>query len=122
MAKKNKAHDEPEAEDQEMPTWVITDEPEEPAAPVPERLTLEAMRSLGFVMSERKDGDVTVVVTKGGQKFRFPGDEEKAAACSIHNLDGTAPPPAGAPTFLGSDAIAHASGKAGRATERASKG
>lgn len=90
-------------------------------------LTLDAMRHLGFVESERsfaaEDGTPrTVVVTKGMRKLTFPGDEAIAGALPLHELDGSVPVSGARPTFLGVDAAENANRKAKDAAERAAKG
>lgn len=72
--------------------------PEDAAAPAPSagaeapnRLTLEDLRRMGAILAESRDGASTDVVTRGGQKLRFPQDEERAAKMTHAQLTGEAP-------------------------------
>ncbi len=74
-----------------------------PSTPAAKRtFTAADLRKRGYVDHEKEYEDGTVViVTKGFQKLRFPGDEEKAGAMSQHQLDGVPPVDTTPKTFLG---------------------
>jgi len=61
---------------------------EQAAPPKAARLTLKELKAAGHIIGERQDGKFTHVVTKGGRKLTFPGDEAKAAALPPQDLDG----------------------------------
>lgn len=54
-------------------------------------LDLEELREIGAVLAESADGDHVDVVTRGGRRLRFPGDEQKAGQMTISELTGQAP-------------------------------
>jgi hypothetical protein len=90
MSKKPKEQDAPKGTGPE-PGQEVKTQPEANEKPKakPRSISLEEMRKKGYVLGERTEGDVVHVVTKGGQKLTFPGDEEKAGAMEKWELDGT---------------------------------
>jgi hypothetical protein len=62
----------------------------EPAAP---RRTLAELLAGGYVLATREDGAFTHVLTHGGVKLKFPGDEEKAGGLTDLQLTGRGPGP-----------------------------
>jgi hypothetical protein len=55
----------------------------------PETITLDELREAGYLLAEGKPVDgKTTVITRGGRRLVFPGDEETAATLSHSDLTG----------------------------------
>lgn len=66
---------------------VVEEVAEEPT-PEPQRMPFSALVAGGYVLATRKDERFTYVLTHGGVKLKFPGDEEKAATLTKRQLTG----------------------------------